>query len=131
MRIGDRWIELLSEPAPGDVSAAVEGCLTRIGPKRLRALPRAQIDTALRLARAERLESLDAGGAIADFLERGVANPWDVVDAVEPDNTAEWLPEVSGMRWRFIRGTGAGDHAAELERFHHEPERPSSAPVSP
>lgn len=43
-------------------------------------LPERDLAAALRLTRADRVLSLDAAGPIAVLLERGITQPWDLID---------------------------------------------------
>jgi len=51
-------------------------------------IPQDQLSAALKLARAERLISLDSGAAVADALWRGRANPWNTHAQVGPRRLA-------------------------------------------
>jgi len=119
-------VSLRARPLSEDVVTALEEMLDRLERLPLGRLPVEQVSLALRLARVERLLTLDSVAAIADALETDVANPWDILDGIPANELWDWLPQVHRVRYRLITGWGPVDRSAEFKRF----ERPESQPVT-
>ena len=60
--------------------------------------------------------------AIADFLQRGVSNPWDLLDEHAVQEFCELMPRAYRVQTRSLTGQGSVDRSAELERFKHLPD---------
>lgn len=106
-----------ARPTSDEAAPHVESWLDRMRQLQHGELPRSEVETALRLARADRLTSLGSPAAIADLLERGVANPWDLLDDHGPAQFLELIPQAYRVHMRSISGTSPEDRSEELKRF--------------
>ena len=117
-----------ADPSAGGVADAIEQALVRARRVPAGAVP--HVADAVRLARVDRLVTLDSAAAIADLLEYGVAGPWDVQDRYSAGDIARLLADVCRVHMRVIAGAGPQDLSAELRRFEHPPTS-STQPSAP
>jgi len=96
--------------------AEVQRLLEPLARLRAGATPAAQLEQALRLARARRLTSLDSSEAIADILQTGLTQPWDVQPELPPERCAELLKNLFGAGPPQIRAFKVNAETIELLR---------------
>ncbi|MBU0639282.1 MAG: insulinase family protein [Planctomycetes bacterium] len=125
---GDPLLTLTTEPRAEEITPVLDGGLARIRQVRAGELPRAELEVALRLARSGRLTALDSSHAIADFIQAGIDNPWNLLDDHGPDQFGVTIPQAYRVRTRSIAGSGPADKKGELLRFESSSEE---SPVSP
>ncbi len=116
------WVDAAARPMTDDVAPRIEAYVRQAERVLTRRTPAELFAVALRQARTDRLLALDGSGAIADLIERGVSNPWDVLDGRRAADFAALVAQAYPVRERSIVGSGPQDRGAELERFRNVPD---------
>jgi len=114
----------------------VRGLWSRVNSVRDGSIPRAEVETALRLARMRRLVSLDSNKAILSALWRRRENPWSLQNSLAADAV---LSDLSPSRcpldvWVEVYGTDPAAKSAVRglqEELCPSVETPPVAPISP
>jgi zinc protease len=120
--VESNWVDAAAQPTSGDLVPPIEAYVRQAGRALAGRTPPEQLAVALRQARADRLLALDGSAAIAELIERGVSNPWDVLDSRRAADFAELVAQAYSVRERSIVGSGPEDHAADLKRFETVPD---------
>jgi len=121
------WLDAAMEPGPGPIASHVEAYLRQAEHVARGTVPDARLAMAARLARADRLVTLDSSPAIAELLSRGVSNPWDLLDGCTTEELRVAVGRLYRVRERSVVGSGPGNRSAELERFGNWP--PTTLPT--
>jgi len=115
------WLDAAMQPATDLLAPHVETFLRQAEQVARGTVSAARLETAARLARADRLMMLDSTAAIVELLSRGVSNPWDVLDGCTTEELRAAVGQLYRVRERSIVGSGPGNRSAELERFGNWP----------
>jgi zinc protease len=115
------WLDRAAIPAADELEDFIKGDIARAQQIRTQTLTDAELKLALRLARTQRLLALTHPDLIADWIERGVENPWDLSAELDADRLRTLLPDVFSIRDRYIGGVGPHNFTDRLDPFVYPP----------